>query len=297
MSIYSEYKRSLKIIEVEEFFDLFFYRPLAFLVVKALYYTSLTPNQVTFIAVIFGIIGSVLMGMGVEWFIPAAVCFVLFDVFDCSDGMLARLKGNGTRFGRVVDGFGDYTTSTAMYLGIGVSFACNSDNPLLWWGLLLLCAMSEMAQSVALDYYRTRYLDIIKNQNNTNYDDEMLELIDEFEKLKKQKGQLLTKMIIYAYINYYKLQLKFAKNKSTKAAVPPVKYDIEDFRTKNSSIIRFWTLIGPTTHITLLIVCLLIQRLDLYIIALSTVWNFILLVLLLIQKIIDKKVKQIQTEN
>ena len=40
MSLRAQYLASLKMREVEEFFDLVFYRPLAFLFVKAIYRTA-----------------------------------------------------------------------------------------------------------------------------------------------------------------------------------------------------------------------------------------------------------------
>ena len=45
-------------VEVEEFFDLVFYRPLAYLLVKSIYRTRITPNQVTWLALLIGFIGA-----------------------------------------------------------------------------------------------------------------------------------------------------------------------------------------------------------------------------------------------
>ena len=55
-----EYRSSLKMIEVEELLDLVFYRPLAYLFVKAVYHTNITPNQISLIALIIGSIGGAL---------------------------------------------------------------------------------------------------------------------------------------------------------------------------------------------------------------------------------------------
>ena len=50
-----EYKKSLKMREVEEIFDLFIYRPLAFLLVRMVYKTKITPNNITSIAILMGV--------------------------------------------------------------------------------------------------------------------------------------------------------------------------------------------------------------------------------------------------
>src|SRR5665647_2867156 len=105
MNLLHEYKISLKKIEVEEIFDLYFYRPLAFLLVKAIYITSITPNQLTVISMIFGVIGGFFYSFGNHSaFIIGAILVLLYNVVDCSDGQLARLKKNGTAVGRILDG-------------------------------------------------------------------------------------------------------------------------------------------------------------------------------------------------
>lgn len=99
----SQFNSSLKSIEVEEVFDLIIYRPLAFLFVKMIYRTNLTPNQLTFASMIFGIWAGVAIAFNSKTaFIIAALSILLYDVLDCSDGQLARLKHNGTHLGRIL---------------------------------------------------------------------------------------------------------------------------------------------------------------------------------------------------
>jgi hypothetical protein len=162
MSLFQEYKNSLKKIEVEELFDLYFYRPLAFLLVKAIYSTNITPNQLTVISMIFGILGGICYSFGsYKAFIAGAVLYLTYNVVDCSDGQLARMKKNGTTVGRILDGVADYVVSVALYFGIAFGYANNSSDPLLWWFLTTAAGISNAVQSGLLDYYRTRYLDYV----------------------------------------------------------------------------------------------------------------------------------------
>src|SRR6185295_5546693 len=101
MSWYTEYKKSLKMVEVEEYFDLFFYRPLAFLLVKTVYRTNITPNQITIAAIVIGLLSGVVYAQGTNYWLWGAILFALYNITDCSDGMLARIKKNGTHAGRV----------------------------------------------------------------------------------------------------------------------------------------------------------------------------------------------------
>ncbi len=63
-SIIQEYKRGLKAVAVEEVLDLVFYRPLAFLLVKLIYRTSITPNELTLASMALGICGGVSYAFG-----------------------------------------------------------------------------------------------------------------------------------------------------------------------------------------------------------------------------------------
>ena len=110
-------------LEVEEVFDLIFYRPLAFIFVKTIYRTSITPNQVTWLALLFGVLGAFLITFGThQVYILAALCFIIYNVLDCSDGQLARINKSGTLTGRIVDGFADYVVAVVSYIGIGIGY-------------------------------------------------------------------------------------------------------------------------------------------------------------------------------
>src|SRR5271169_1636711 len=117
-----EYKRSLKMPEAEEVFDLLLYRPVAFLFVKAAYCSPITPNQVTFLSMVAGLVAAWFFSTG-----SAALFYAVANILDCSDGQLARLQNSGTLMGRVVDGVADYISSVAIFLSLGIGFARNAD--------------------------------------------------------------------------------------------------------------------------------------------------------------------------
>ncbi|MGH2574826.1 MAG: CDP-alcohol phosphatidyltransferase family protein, partial [Ignavibacteria bacterium] len=130
MGLLQQYKESLKVVEAEETFDLLIYRPLAFLFVKATYPTNLTPNQVSSIAMLFGIVAGIFFGFGAYSFlILGAGFYFLCNVLDCADGQIARLKKNGTKVGRIIDGFIDYVVSISVFIGIGIGMTKMNSSP------------------------------------------------------------------------------------------------------------------------------------------------------------------------
>lgn len=286
MTLLQEYKSSLKKIEVEEIFDLCFYRPLAFLFVKAVYRTSLTPNQITVLSLIFGLLGAVSYSFGTHaaYLIGSALC-LLYNVLDCSDGQLARLKKNGTAVGRILDGASDYIVTLALYFGIGFGFASRSAYPWRMWLLTVAAGFSNAFQSGLLDYYRTRYLDHVIHPVSI-LGEGMKEFEAEFERLKTAKGRHFDKVIIGGYLKYSALQQRInrpEKDPDKRGAPIPA----EDYAQKNRWLMRFWTFLGPTTQLTFLIVMSLLNRLDLYLFGIVIVGNLLAVLLYALQHRVD----------
>lgn len=277
----AEYKKSLKMIEAEEIFDLYFYRPLAFLFVKAIYNTRITPNQLTLLSMLFGLLGGASYAFGsYAAFVVGAVLYCLYNILDCSDGQLARLKNNGTRLGRVLDGIADYVVSVAVYAGIGIGFASNSDDPVFWWILTVAAGISNGAQSMIFDYYRSRFLDYVLERVST-FEDGMESFREEYGHLKRQKGKLFAKTVIWIYLQYSFVQRKLTSH--WKSVKPAKKYDPEEYYRINRVVLHLWSYLGPTTQWTFLIVTSLINRLDIYLWGLVAAGNIWALVMLTVQ--------------
>src|SRR5262245_26077428 len=111
------YRRMLKAPEVEETLDLVVYRPLAYLWLRLLEPTFVTPNQITFLSIVIGLAAGWLLGVGtaesLKW---GALGVLLFNIFDCADGMLARRRGLSCPLGYVLDGLAGYIGTTAIML-------------------------------------------------------------------------------------------------------------------------------------------------------------------------------------
>lgn len=290
MNWLQEYKSSLKKIEVEEFFDLFFYRPLAFLLVKAIYSTNITPNQLTVISMVFGVIGGFFYSNGNHnSFIIAAVLILIYNVVDCSDGQLARLKKNGTAVGRILDGIADYVVSVAAYFGIAFGFANSSSNPLLWWIITAGAGFSNALQSGLLDFYRTRYLDYTIKRVSV-LDDGIKFFEEEYERLKNVKRNYFDKVVIWIYLWYSKVQQKVTNPKSNHESINH-NISAEEYSRKNRLLIRLWTFLGPTTQWTFLIITSVLNRLDIYLLGILIVGNILAIILYFFQYRVDKSLK------
>jgi phosphatidylglycerophosphate synthase len=284
MNELNEYKKSLKMTEVEEAVDLFIYRPIAFIFVKLIYNTKITPDQLTLVAIIMGLIGAFFYSFGLQmtaYF--GAFFYFLFIIFDCSDGQLARLKKNGSSFGRLLDGIADYIVVTAIYIGVAIGYSQKGDDSHMLL-LLILSAISIIIQELLVDYYRTRFLDIVNSRSNT-FEEEIMDYRNQYIILKGQKNKWLKKTIIYIYLIYSKLQRSLTTRKKREEfynAVP------EDYYRKNKIIVRFWVFMGPSAMRTTLIICSVFSIFHVYFWITIGVFNFLAITLWIIQHQIDK---------
>jgi len=273
-------------IEVEEVFDLIFYRPLAFLFVKLIYPTNLTPNQISFIALGFGVAGGIMYGfVSSQALIIAGILLIIYDILDCSDGQLARLKKTGTITGRIIDGFSDWVVAVAIYLAIGFGFANAAEEPFLMWLLVVLAGASNALHSILLDFYRNRFMDNVLNRANT-LGDSLKEFENSYAELNTRPGKYFDKFILWLYLKYSSLQKNFSTGTD-------IRFEPDDYYQKNRRILHLWTYLGPTTELTFLIICSFLNRMDIFLWGIVIVGNGYAAVLYIYQSKINRTLKQV----
>lgn len=283
-----EYFRSLKRPDVEEWADLFIFRPLAFLLVKAIYRTNITPNQLSGFSMALGVAAGILLGTGGAVLAGGGVALLFVSVVvDCADGQLARLKKNGTHMGRVVDGAIDYVVGVAVYLGLGFGFASVSSDPLRGWLLVAAAAASNIIHSIVFDYYRNRYLAYVHGASSAQVDDRNA-FRREYVELGRRGGQELRRKLIRLYLAYIAFQMKISRDPMTLGPI-----ESEAFRKANRLTMRLWTFLGSSTQAVMLAAALLARRLDLYFWAMIVVLNAAMFALFLAQAALDLRVKSV----
>ena len=117
--------RYIKYLPVDEYII----RPIASLIVRAVYKTSITPNQLTFINFFFGILSGIAYCFGKPiYFIIGAILIQISLVFDCADGMLARAKDMCSHYGAYLDLLLDRIVDFFLFGGIVIGQYVYSGN-------------------------------------------------------------------------------------------------------------------------------------------------------------------------
>jgi phosphatidylglycerophosphate synthase len=278
-------------LEVEEILDLIIFRPPAFLLVKLIYQTSITPNQITWVSLFFGVFGAFLITFGTaSAYTLAAICFIIYNILDCSDGQLARLQNSGTLTGRIVDGFADYIVAITSYLAIGVGYASNTNDPFFYWTLTVLAGFSNALHSFALDYYRNQFLDYALDRKSILGED-LEQFETEYKRFITVKKWSLDRLLIWIYLKYSRIQISLSsKQDQSQTRI----YDPKDYYNKNKRMIHLWTYIGPTTELTFMIVCAFINRWDIFLWGMVTIGTIYTLILYIIQKSVNASLKIIK---
>ena len=134
----------------------YIYRPIASLVVRALFNTAITPTQVTYISFFLGILSGIFFCFGEPlYFIIAAILLQVSLVFDCADGMLARSKDMCTRFGGYLDLFLDRIVDFFVFTGIAIGHFVYSGNLKLFIAGVFATALAFL--EISLDYITRNY--------------------------------------------------------------------------------------------------------------------------------------------
>ncbi len=287
MSLLTEYRSSLKAIEVEELLDLIFFRPLAFMFVLAVYRTPLTPNAITVLATLVGVAAAFWMGIGTESaLLVAAFLLILYNVLDCSDGMLARLQKSGSRIGRILDGAGDYIVTVAFYTGIGLGYASQTAAPAAAWILTVVAGLSNALHSGLVDFYRNRFLDFKLNRVSVLGDD-LEEFRRDYQKLRNEGGRVGEKFLLWFYLKYSTLQRIAVSPRARVLETLDVGNEV--YVCANRRLMRLWTFLGPTTELALLILGCVAGRIEFFLLAIVLLGNGMAIVLKLLQDRSDRR--------
>jgi phosphatidylglycerophosphate synthase len=113
-------------------------RPLSLRVTRLLAPTGVTPNQVSVVTLVLGLLAAGFAALGgYAWWLAAAVTFQVASVLDGTDGELASLTFRQTPFGAWMDTICDNVSYVAFMVGTlwGVHRAGLS-HAYLWWGAL-----------------------------------------------------------------------------------------------------------------------------------------------------------------
>ena len=108
--------------DTEGFMSRHLERKISLALTRDLVDTSVTPNQMTLVSVVIGLVGALyFLPEGRAYHVSGALLFWLHSVLDGCDGEIARLKFLESRFGGLLDFLGDNVVHSAVFVCIAYS--------------------------------------------------------------------------------------------------------------------------------------------------------------------------------
>lgn len=205
------FKDSLKSMDTEETFDLIFYRPIGYMWALIARRFGITPNVITIASIFLGIGAGVCFYFNNLWInIGGVILLVWADSFDSADGQLARMTGQYSRLGRILDGLSGEIWFCAIYVAI-----CLRENHTshffmthLWaiWIFALITGFFHGIQAAMADYYRQFHLFFVKGKEGSELESAS-HLWEQFHALSWKKD-FIKKIVMGFYANYTTSQEK-----------------------------------------------------------------------------------------
>jgi len=270
MSWREEYWRSVKSPDTEEKLDLYFYRPIGFLIAKAAKALRLTPDHLTITGALLGIAAGPFFAHSESTasLIAAAFLLILAGIFDSSDGQLARMGGGkGSKFGLVLDGICDNIVFGACYIGSTVAV---QEIWGVWiWPVAVLAGIFHSLQSSALDYFNREYLVFGYGKLDGDYWNPS----DEEAREEVARSAGLDKFMLKSRLSWIWQQNKLSPRSTEQRLAwkrlltgPRAEEFKALYREYNRSMLPGWTLMGPNFHTIFILVFVFLRRFDFYLI-------------------------------
>jgi len=211
-------KASFKSEDTEEWLDVHFTRPIGLVFALMWKKLGVHPNVITVLSIFLGL-GAAWMFYYVDiWHNILGMVLLMFANFcDSTDGQLARLTGQKTLVGRVLDGFSGDVWFFAIYFAL-----CCRIMPQMMpgtdirWGFIIWVLafvsgiMCHSPQASLSDYYRQIHLLFLKGKAGSELDTYKQQRAN-YENVPEDYGfmmRLLYKTFFYNYANYCHSQEK-----------------------------------------------------------------------------------------
>ncbi|MCR5573347.1 MAG: CDP-alcohol phosphatidyltransferase family protein [Bacteroidaceae bacterium] len=274
------YQASLKSKDTEEWIDLLFYRPIGFR--WALFFKRLgvKPNAVTIASIFLGVAAGVLFYFrSLPLNILGMLLLVWANSYDSADGQLARLTGQKSELGRILDGMSGDCWFIAIYFAIAFRLM-----PEWSYWIFLLAAVAGFChskQAMMADYYRNIHLFFLLGKQGSELDNARQEE-EKYNRMRWQDG-FIQKLFQYFYKNYTANQERLtpcfqrffqALKERYPDGVAPVEIR-EQFRQKSLPLMPLTNILSFNTRVIVLFISLLIDMPWLYFVFELTVLNAI----------------------
>ena len=273
------YQASIKSMDTEEKLDMLFYRPLGFRCALFFRRQGIHPNVITIISIFLGIGAGICFAQeSLQWNLLGIALLVWANLYDSTDGQLARITGQKTRWGRILDGFAGDCWFFFIYLAIAlretnkpIPFAPEHEWGVIIWILLSFCGFwIHGSQCQLADYYRNIHLYFSNEKNGHEFHNSVMEK-KEFE-ATSWRTAFFWKLFLNFYVAYVENQERMTPNFQKFIKVVQTRYGTDipewlrkEFRQGSLPLMKYTNILTFNSRAITLCVAMLINQLWIYI--------------------------------
>ncbi len=283
----------LKSREVEDPVNLYVHRPLAYGFVRLVHRTAITPNQVTLLAMLVGLVAGAMW----VWGTPAAmvaggVLLWASAILDGADGILARAKNMQSEFGRALDGSADMIVAIATVFPGFYHLWAKEQDPLEL--LLMVPAIGLTVLHIYLyDYYKESYL-LMTRLDRRNEVMDVDEVEQRLAKLERDRAPLVWRWAVKNLLDLSRGQRTVVRLTNPAASRDGYRYVRNEetariWREHNTGPMRLWAFVSLCPHTYIMAICGMADRLDVYLWLRLVLMNAVFVVVLLWQRRASEK--------
>jgi hypothetical protein len=225
----------------EEWVDARVHRPLAQGIVRLLIGAPITPNQITGVACLLGVLAALLLYLGAgtpQFRLIAGGLLFAAVVFDCADGQLARARQAASRTGDMLDGLADVVVNVCM-LGAVTYVAAVERGDSRIWALGAAAMASYGVQCSLFDFAKRAYLSRAGIKPLPTEEDDTQ--VQQARERAARDGRWGEAFLLWFYGQY------FATLRKITAALPGI-----SMGESNPRRMQAWTWLGLGTHLAML---------------------------------------------
>jgi phosphatidylglycerophosphate synthase len=274
---------------VEDPINRHFNRRLAYAFVRVFRHTALTPNQITLLSFLVGVLAAV------SWFVGTRTSMVVGGVLlwssailDGADGIMARAKNMRSQHGRALDGTADMGVAVATLTACVFHIWTTQSVPYLPL-VALVAIVTSVLQIYLYDHYKEAYLamtDLTRGAEGDSLESIQTRLAE----LRESRASWMERFVMQNYVVLLTLQDKVIRALNPGARLQarstwiksPAAADI--YRAYNRGPMRLWTWVSLAPHMYLLSIFGMFDRLDLYLWVRVLLMNLMFFVALIWQR-------------
>lgn len=283
-----EYRGSLKSGDTEEWFDLIFYRPIGFAWAVLARKMGIHPNVITVASIFIGIGAGVAFYFNNIWInILGMFLLIWANSYDSADGQLARMTGQYSRLGRILDGVSSDLWFVAIY--VALCMRENVTSPYFmahhWkiWVLAAVAGLCHAQQAAMADIYRQFHLFFLKGKAGSELEDAQA-LWKQYHAMSWSR-QFMPKLVMLFYANYTRSQERLTPRMQRLRKVLYEKYHsnipkefADRFRAGSRPLMKYTNILSFNVRSWALFISVLVLRMPwVYFVFEITVMNVILI--------------------